>query len=174
MALKAEKEELAKLAEDPLKVNPDDEARKRLQQLRNQQQQFQQRQQQQEDADDEDELAGKAAAAAGVGASGRGGDGEPSTSGRGLDGDEAEDGEGAQGDGEEGGEGDGEVADPYAGMSARQRKLHDLRQKLQQCRKANEHAIIAERKRMKVRQRVLGVTGSYRRRRGTSAAAVQA
>jgi hypothetical protein len=143
MALKAEKEELAKLAEDPLKVNTDEEARKRLQNLRNQQQQFQQRQRQQQEPEEEDaELAGRAGTAAAA-------DGDPSVSGRGGE-DEAADrgaGSGAEAEGEEG----SEAADPYAGMSARQRKLHDLRQKLQQCRKANEHAIIAERKRMKVR-----------------------
>jgi hypothetical protein len=51
----------------------------------------------------------------------------------------------AAGDGEGGGGGD-----PYAGMNARQRKLYELKQKMQQARKANENAIIAERKRQRV------------------------
>lgn len=44
-------------------------------------------------------------------------------------------------------------ADPYAGMSERQRKLAELRQKMAQCRKANQNAVIAEKKRQKVRAR---------------------
>ncbi len=65
------------------------------------------------------------------------------------------------GAGEESGEGeDGEGrvviggvenANPYEGMSARQRKLLELRQKLQQCRKQNQNAVIEEKKRKKVR-----------------------
>lgn len=57
---------------------------------------------------------------------------------------------------EEGGEEDAagaaaeEGGDPYANMSARQRKLHNLRLKLGQSRKANQAAVIAEKKREKV------------------------
>ena len=40
-----------------------------------------------------------------------------------------------------------EGANPYANMSARQRKMYELRQKLQQCRKANQTAVVAEKKR---------------------------
>lgn len=54
---------------------------------------------------------------------------------------------GTEGEGED----DGEGADPTEGMSARQRKLFELRAKLQQCRKANQSAVIAEKKRLKVR-----------------------
>lgn len=49
-------------------------------------------------------------------------------------------------DNEEGEEG----ANPLEGMSARQRKLYELRQKLNQSRKANQNAVIAEKKRAKM------------------------
>jgi len=42
------------------------------------------------------------------------------------------------------------LPDPYAGMTAKQRRLHELKQKMNQARKANENATIAERKRMRV------------------------
>ena len=41
-------------------------------------------------------------------------------------------------------------ADPTAGMSARERKLYALQQRLQQSRKANENAVVAENKRQQV------------------------
>ena len=41
-------------------------------------------------------------------------------------------------------------ADPTAGMSARERKLYALQQRLQQSRKANESAVVAEKKRQQV------------------------
>jgi pre-mRNA-splicing factor SYF2 len=41
-------------------------------------------------------------------------------------------------------------------MNARQRKLFELKQKMNQARKANENAIVAERKRMRVRTTVCG------------------
>lgn len=40
--------------------------------------------------------------------------------------------------------------DPYAGMNERQRKLAELQARLRQSRKANQNAIIAERRREKV------------------------
>ena len=40
--------------------------------------------------------------------------------------------------------------DPYAGMSERQRKLHELQARMKQSRKANQNAVIAERRREKV------------------------
>ena len=52
-------------------------------------------------------------------------------------------------DGGGGGEEDG--VDPYAGMNDRQKKLYELRQRLQQCRKANQSAVVQEKKRQKVR-----------------------
>ena len=55
-------------------------------------------------------------------------------------------------DGDEGETADGaDVPDPMAGMTAQQRKLYELKQKLRVGQKANQHAIIAERKREKVR-----------------------
>ena len=51
----------------------------------------------------------------------------------------------------EGAEGHGDGSDPFAGMTAMQRKMYELKQKLRQGQKANQHAVIAERKREKVR-----------------------
>ncbi|KAG2496151.1 hypothetical protein HYH03_005753 [Edaphochlamys debaryana] len=75
----------------------------------------------------------------------------PAARGRGASEEAAErpgPGPGSEG-GEEGAAGGGEEeeADPYAGMSAKQRKLMELRSRLQQCRKQNQHAVIAEKKR---------------------------
>jgi pre-mRNA-splicing factor SYF2 len=39
--------------------------------------------------------------------------------------------------------------DPTAGMNDRQKKLYELRQRLQQCRKANQTAVVAEKKKHK-------------------------
>ncbi|KAG2448566.1 hypothetical protein HYH02_006457 [Chlamydomonas schloesseri] len=65
-------------------------------------------------------------------------------------------GPGSESGEEEGGAGGGgggggvvEGADPYAGLSAKQRKLMELRQRLQVCRKQNQGAVIAEKKRQK-------------------------
>jgi hypothetical protein len=44
--------------------------------------------------------------------------------------------------------------DPYAGMSERERKLAELQARLRQSRKANQNAVIAERRREKVRSRL--------------------
>ena len=49
---------------------------------------------------------------------------------------------------------DGDEPDPMAGMNARQRKMYELKQKLRVGQKANQHAVIAERKREKVRQQL--------------------
>lgn len=43
-----------------------------------------------------------------------------------------------------------EPADPTAGMSARERKMYELQQRLRQSRKANENAVIAEKRRQQV------------------------
>ncbi|KAG2444869.1 hypothetical protein HXX76_001607 [Chlamydomonas incerta] len=61
-------------------------------------------------------------------------------------------GPGSEGGAEEGAGGGGglvEGADPYEGLSAKQRKLMELRQRLQVCRKQNQGAVIAEKKRQK-------------------------
>jgi cyclophilin family peptidyl-prolyl cis-trans isomerase len=57
----------------------------------------------------------------------------------------ASDDEAAGSGGEAGG--DGEVVDPLAGLSTRQRKLYELQQRLAQCRKANQSAVVSEKKR---------------------------
>jgi hypothetical protein len=44
----------------------------------------------------------------------------------------------------------GEFVDPFASLTGRAKKLAELRQKLQQSRKANQAAVIAEKKRQKV------------------------
>lgn len=61
----------------------------------------------------------------------------------------------------QGGAGDGEVeafeedVDPLEGMTAAQRKLYELRARLQQSRKANQNAVIAEKRRLMVRYMAL-------------------
>eukprot|EP00775_Hariotina_reticulata_P006195 gene6195-6431_t len=52
----------------------------------------------------------------------------------------------------DGGVANGEVPDPYAGMTAKQRKLHEIKQKMRQARKANEDATIADKKRLRARE----------------------
>ncbi|GBF98417.1 peptidyl-prolyl cis-trans isomerase-like [Raphidocelis subcapitata] len=147
--LRQEKEEAEKLKQGPVAVDPDEESRQRLQRIKGLQ------------------GGGKGGAAAAAAAAPDGGDGDGQAGERqpkrrrGGEGEEAAAPEAAGGDEEEAeeggaGAGDGSVADPFAGLSARQRKLMELRSKLQQCRKANEHAVIAERKRM---QRAKGLDG---------------
>ena len=46
-------------------------------------------------------------------------------------------------------EGGREIFDPTSGMNDRQKKLYELRQRLQQCRKANQTAVVAEKKKQK-------------------------
>ncbi len=43
-----------------------------------------------------------------------------------------------------------EPADPTAGMSGREKKMYELQQRLRQSRKANENAVIAEKRRQQV------------------------
>ena len=43
-----------------------------------------------------------------------------------------------------------EPADPTAGMSAREKKMYELQQRLRQSRKANENAVIAEKRKQQV------------------------
>lgn len=158
--LRAEKAEAAALKQDPLNtvVDGKQESLARLQALRQQQQQPKQAAaastpQDGEGADDGPSTSGRAdAAAAGVqgGAAAAAAAGVQSDGGGGS----GEDGKDAAAAGEDGGGGD-----PYAGMNARQRKLFELKQKMNQARKANENAIIAERKRMRVRLFVVDLWG---------------
>lgn len=141
MRLKAEKEELERLRQDPLQValDPDEASRQRLKALKEQLQ--------------SSKGGGAAAAAAAADAAAvleagadqsaaeRSKPGE--TSRGGVDKAGAAPADRQQAADEDVVEG----ADPYANMSARERKLHELRQKLSSCRKANQNAVIAEKKR---------------------------
>uniref|UniRef100_A0A7R9VHV7 peptidylprolyl isomerase n=1 Tax=Chlamydomonas euryale TaxID=1486919 RepID=A0A7R9VHV7_9CHLO len=153
LKLKKEKEELAKLKENPLQVlDPDEASRKRLQEM--------------QAAAEPKRRAAPVAAAQSAGESAGGDDAQPSggqvaaapghdaqrstASGAGA----SEDAGGSSGrlDGDNGDEDDAGPADgvdPYAGMNARERKLHELRARLNQCRKANQTAVVAEKKRQK-------------------------
>lgn len=158
--LRQGKAELAALKQDPLGtvVDTKSESLARLQAMRQQQQPKaaggSQQQQQQEEADAGGGGGGPSSsgrAAAAYGSSGAAVAAAAAAAGGGGE----EDAAAAASDGEEEGAG----GDPYAGMNPRQRKLYELKQKMQQARKANENAIIAERKRMRVRGvRVEGVT----------------
>jgi hypothetical protein len=148
--LRQEKAEAAALKQDPLGtvVDAKSESLARLQALKQQQQPkaagATQQQQQNADAaeDGPSTTGGGAAAGAGGGAAAAA----------------AADGSGSDGDAAAAADVEGEPAgDPYAGMNPRQRKLYELKQKMQQARKANENAIIAERKRMRVSSFLLAV-----------------
>jgi hypothetical protein len=137
--IKAEKvAEAAALRSDPLgtAVDTTQEARARLAALRQQEQQ-QKQATPAAAADDDDDGEQQQQQEA------------PSGSGRGATAAAAADAEDEAAAAADGGGGGG---DPYAGMNARQRKLYELKQKMQQARKANENAIIAERKRQRVRR----------------------
>lgn len=134
--LRAEKAEAAALRVDPLgtAVDAQQESLARLQALQQQQQQ----QPGKAVAAEDPQQASKAAAANNTAA----------TVGDILAADDSAAPAVAAGAGDaEGGAAD----DPYAGMNPRQRKLYELKQKMQAARKSNEKAIIAERKRQRVR-----------------------
>ena len=169
--LQQRREELAALKAAPEAVDLDGEAKRRLEALRQRQagargagtsgarQDQQEQQQQQRQQEDEDEEQRQQQQQRGRGQQqqrGSGDDGEAGGSGRGGGGSGSGDEDGGGGAGGAGGGAGGAGGDPYAGLSARQRKLMELRQKLSQCRKANEHAVIAERKR---EQRAKGADG---------------
>lgn len=148
MKVRAEKEELAKLKQGPQQLDPDAESRRRLLEI----QALRRGQKEGEEADAQEVgLPDGTTAAAGTGVEAAGdaavGEGDRP----------AADGDGGGGGGGSGGEaeGDGEgaevqVADPTAGMSERQRRLYLVRQKLNQCRRANQNAVVAEKKREKM------------------------
>lgn len=141
--LRAEKAEAAALREDPLgtAVDAQQESLVRLQALRQQQQQqpAQAAAAASDDAQQDSRAAPEEAAAAGA-------TGDAAADGSADGASSAAAGAGDAGDGQA-------VGDPYANMTPKQRKLHELKQKLQQARKANENAIIAERKRQRVSYR---------------------
>lgn len=152
--LRQEKAEAAALRADPLgtAVDATQEARARLAALRQQEQQHKQpsqaalQQQQQAGLEDGPSSTGKAADDDGVG--GAAGSRHEQAVGAAAAAGEDGTGEGVAAEGDDGG--GGAVGDPYAGMNARERKLYELKQKMQQARKANENAVIAERKRQRV------------------------
>lgn len=115
-------------------VNPDEASRQRLAALKAQQQQ-------QQPAGGRRPAGGAAAAQPEVQAAAAAAVAQPPAAAGRAAGEAAEDDGTAEGDDAAG------VSDPYAGMSARERKLHELRGKLQQCRKANQNAVIAEKRR---------------------------
>lgn len=145
LKLKAEKEAAAKLMEAPVFVNPDEESLQRLKRLK---------QAHQQDEDEEPAEAAPSGTAAAAGSkqaaaapSAGGDDGPARPSSRQEQEQEQQDG---------GEEGVVQGADPTAGMSAREKKLYELRQKLQQSRKANQNAVIAEKKRQRAGNEHLG------------------
>jgi hypothetical protein len=165
--LRQEKAELAALKQDPLGtvVDSKSESLARLQALRQQQApkavaaggggSSSQQQQQEAAAADADvgggggpSGSGRAAAAAADGSNGAAAAAAAAGGGE-------EDAAAAAAAGSDGEEEEGAGGDPYAGMNPRQRKLYELKQKMQQARKANENAIIAERKRMRVSTRLV-------------------
>ncbi|GIL91074.1 hypothetical protein Vretimale_9509 [Volvox reticuliferus] len=168
LKLKAEKEEAAMLRSDPNEVNPDQESLQRLKVLKQQQQQ----QPAKKVSLPGPSALGTIATALGFGKpAGQQEQQEQQPEQEGSHGAQQED-EGAEpgteGAGDQPGtlSGDGcvEEADPYAGMSAKQRKLLELRQRLQQCRKQNQNAVVAEKKRRKSPGAVTGGGSDDKRR----------
>lgn len=138
--LRAEKAEAAALRHDPLgsAIDSQQESLARLQALR-------QQQQQQQPGNAAPALAADADATTigqPIGKEGSTAAAEPAADTTALNGSEEEAGSAAAEN--------GAVADPFVDMNPRQRKLYELKQKMQQARKANENAIIAERKRQRV------------------------
>ncbi|GAX82144.1 hypothetical protein CEUSTIGMA_g9572.t1 [Chlamydomonas eustigma] len=134
LKLKQEKEELAKLKDDPLKkLDPDEASRKRLQEMR----EVAQAQPKSKINLPDDEAPGAASGGHAVATQSK-----PVSSDKPAEVEQGGDGEEEEGDLVEG-------VDPYANMNERQKKLYELRQRLQQCRKANQTAVVAEKKRQK-------------------------
>jgi hypothetical protein len=143
--LRQEKEEAAALKQDPLNlvVDAKQESLARLQALRQQQPPKAAAGSSQQQAEDDGPSSSARAAAADAA-----GDSQAAAA---AAADQADGAGGSSGDDAAAAEEDeGVGGDPYAGMNSRQRKLYELKQKMQQARKANENAIIAERKRMRV------------------------
>lgn len=135
MKLKAEKEEEARLRTNPFPLDPDGESLRRLKEVQAEAARAAAAQ-----VEDGDTGAGPSGPSGGAGGSAN----SPPRGGLGAAREEAAS-SGSESDDEMMVEG----ADPYAGLSTRQRKLLELQQKLQVCRKANQNAVIAEKKRKK-------------------------
>ncbi|KAK9839477.1 hypothetical protein WJX81_004402 [Elliptochloris bilobata] len=177
----AQKEEEANLKKDPLQVNPDQESLQRLKLIRGEVDAPMRAPKPARTAQDE-------LAEAEAGASGRGGAADaarelPGSNGAGRDESGAE-GDLGGGGGEAGGvdrgyrgggggirEGDGEGDypaaqegyDPTEGMNPRQRKLWELQQKLSASRRANQDAVVAEKRRKARPEGATDAAGSKRR-----------
>lgn len=148
---RAEKAEEAALRADPLgtAVDSKQESLARLQALRQQQQQYMAKSTPATKRAAEQQLGqeGEPAAAGAASTVIDDDDDEPSTTGRHEEAAAAAEEEEQPGGG---GAANGELPDPYAGMTAKQRKLHEIKQKMKQARKANEDATIADKKRQRV------------------------
>jgi peptidylprolyl isomerase len=160
--VRAERAEEAALREDPTAVDPDQEARARLRALREgaaggggarargapaipvktAQEELR-----------EIEAAERAAAAAAAAAALPEGFEEPEAAAAAGPGRDSEAGGEAGGAGADADADAGAGAgDPTAGMSARQRRLHDIKQRMHQARRANESAVVAEKKKQQLAQ----------------------
>jgi hypothetical protein len=153
---RAEKAEEAALRADPLgtAVDSKQESLARLQALRQQQQQYMAKSTPAAKRAAEQQLGQEGEPAAAGAASTAIDDDEPSTTGRHEEAGAAAEEEQPGG----GGAANGELPDPYAGMTAKQRKLHEIKQKMKQARKANEDATIADKKRQRVSDIVQAAT----------------
>ncbi|GAB4822098.1 hypothetical protein N2152v2_009144 [Parachlorella kessleri] len=160
--LRAEKEELAKMKDDPFQVNPDEESLARLKALKgaddalpgrappslpvrtaqDELRELEDRERAQQGQQARQAAEGVAAAApAGGAVAGAGADREADGTGQAA---EQEQQEEEVEDGEEDGGQPG--VDPTANMNARQKKLYELQQRMRQARKANENAVVAEKR----------------------------
>ncbi len=139
-----EREEAAAMKQDPVFVDPDAEARARLQALKAggaaPPPPFKTAQDELRELEERERAAEEARQAAAAAAQ-RPQDGAAPAAAPAL----PEDGIEGEGGGEQEGGGVGCV-DPTAGMNARQRKLHELQQRMKAARKANEHAVVAEKR----------------------------
>ena len=176
--IRAEQADEAQLRQDPNAIDLDEEARQRLRALREgaakaKRPAFRTAQDELRELEEVEQAAAAAAAAAAKADSGGASDEEegrepqdgPSRkrprrgkssndNNRGTSGVGTAQG-GAEAAGEEGGDGG---VDPFAGMNARQRKLAELQQKMRQARRANESAVIVEKKKEADARRPTGMS----------------
>lgn len=151
LKVRAEKEEATKLRSDPNEVNPDQDSLQRLKSM-------QQEQQAKKSTAVPASALGPVASSLGFGKPAEQVQGRRESANREASPAEDEPGAGPRPGSasvertEDAEMGLVEGADPCQGMSAKQRKLLELRQRLQQCRKQNHNAVIAEKKRQKVRR----------------------
>jgi pre-mRNA-splicing factor SYF2 len=146
-----EQEELEKYRQDPISLNPDQESRKRLQALTVVQQKPKKLRAPIRTAQDElAEIEAKEAAeraAKEADADGEASDARLRSTGRPEVETTAASAEGEAAQGEENVDDEADPLAFMANMTARERKLYQLQQRLQQCRKLNQSAVVDERKR---------------------------